>query len=324
MSGTDGTLRYDGRVAIVTGAGGGIGRAHAHLLASRGARVVVNDAGTAVDGTGASEGPAGAVASEITDLGGDAIASTDTVVTPEGGAAIVRTALDAWGRVDIVVNNAGVLDTDPFDTATDEHVDRALGTHLRGAFSVLRPAWPVLRDQGYGRIVNTSSGAVFGSAVGLAYQAGKAGLIGLTRGLAVAGAADGILVNALLPTAATRMTDTIPDEAFRTFMHERFTPERVAAAAAVLAHESCPVTGECFAAGGGRIARVFLGVTRGYVGDDPTPEDFADHLLDATDVAGFTVPPDRVSEFASYLGDLGFDPERLRSTRLVEDAPDPG
>jgi NAD(P)-dependent dehydrogenase (short-subunit alcohol dehydrogenase family) len=312
-------LRYDGRVAIVTGAGRGIGRAHALLLASRGARVVVNDLCGSIAGDGSSPDPAAEVVAEITSAGGEAVASNDSVTSPEGGGAIVATALDKWDRVDIVINNAGVLDAEPFESAADDTFERALATHLRGAFNVLRPAWPVMRAQQYGRVVNTSSGAIFGSPAGLSYQSAKAGLIGLTRGLAVAGGADGIRVNALLPTAYTRMTDTIPDDRFREFLERRFTPERVAATAAVLAHESCPATGELFATGGGRVARVFLGVTEGYVADEPTPEDVAAHLGEIMDTDRFTVPADRMSEFGSYLGRLGFDLAALAATQLVTD-----
>jgi NAD(P)-dependent dehydrogenase (short-subunit alcohol dehydrogenase family) len=314
-------LRFDGRVAIVTGAGRGIGRAHARLLASRGARVVVNDLGGSTAGVGSSPDPAAAVVEEIRDAGGEAVANTDTVATPEGGRAIVAAALAAWDRVDIVVNNAGVLDSEPFESAATDTLDRVLATHLHGAFNVLRAAWPALRAHGSGRVLNTSSGAIFGSPAGLAYQSAKAALVGLTRGLAVVGAPDGIQVNALLPTAYTRMTDTIPDDGFREFLERRFTPGRVAATAAALVHEGCAVSGELFATGGGRVARVFLGVTEGYVADDPTPEDVAAHLGEIMDPGRFTVPADRMSEFAGYLGRLGFDLGALATTQLVADQP---
>ncbi len=300
-------LRFDGRVAIVTGGGNGLGRAHCRELAARGARVVVNDLGGDVSGCGSSSSAAERVVEEIRSAGGEAVSNVDSVIDPSGGASIVATALEAFGRVDIVVNNAGILDTAPLLESSDDHIDRTLATHLRGAFSVTRAALPHLLEQGYGRIVNTSSGAVLGSPVGLAYQSAKSGLISFTRALALIGKDRGVLANAILPTAHTRMTDTIPDPAFKAFMTERFTPERVAAAIVLLAHETFPHSGELFLSGGGRLARLFLGVTNGYVSDEPTPEDFAEHLDAVMDTTGYTIPADRAAEFASYLPQLGFD-----------------
>ncbi len=299
-------LRFDGRVAIITGAGSGLGRAHALEFARRGAVVVVNDLGGDVTGVGASAGPAQAVVDEIRALGGEAEADTHSVIPPEGGRAIVGTALDAFGRLDVLVNNAGVLDTADFLTCSDEHIDRTLATHVRGAFSVTRPALEHMLDRGYGRIVNTASGAVLGAGVGLAYQAGKSAMVAFTRALAVIGRDRGVVANAVLPTAYTRMTDSIPDEAFRSFMEHRFRPERVAPAVAMLAHESVAVTGECFLAGGGRMARLFLGVTDGVIADEPDAEFFAASLDQVMRTDGFSVPADRAAEFASYLPRLGF------------------
>jgi len=299
-------LRLDGRVAIVTGAGGGVGRAHALALAERGARVVVNDLGITLGGSEPSPAVAQAVVDEILAAGGQATADAHSVAEPAAARAIVRTALDAYGRVDILVNNAGVLDDQLLADVDDAYVDRVLSTHLLGAVTLCRAVWAPMSAQGHGRIVNTSSGAVFGSAGGTVYQTAKAGLIGLTRSLALAGADLGIRANAIMPTAYTRMTATVPDETFRAFMERTFGPERVAAFALVLATDDVPVSGECFLVGGGRIARAFLGVTQGYISDDPTPEDFAAHLEDVLNTDGMFVPVDRASEFNSYLGDLGF------------------
>ena len=299
-------LRLDGRVAIVTGAGGGVGRAHALALAERGAQVVVNDLGITLGGSEPSAAVAQAVVDEIAAAGGQATADAHSVAEPDSARAIVQTALDAYGRVDILVNNAGVLDDQLLADVDDAYVDRVLSTHLLGAVTLCRAVWAPMSAQGHGRIVNTSSGAVFGSAGGTVYQTAKAGLIGLTRSLALAGADLGIRANAIMPTAYTRMTATVPDETFRAFMERTFGPERVAAFALVLATDDVPVSGECFLVGGGRIARAFLGVTQGYISDDPTPEDFAAHLEDVLSTDGMFVPVDRASEFNSYLGDLGF------------------
>jgi NAD(P)-dependent dehydrogenase (short-subunit alcohol dehydrogenase family) len=214
--------------------------------------------------------------------------------------------LEHFGRVDILVNNAGVLDVAPLLDASDDHIDRTLATHLRGSFSVTRPALRLMLEQGYGRIVNTSSGAVLGSPSGVAYQSAKAGIIAFTRAVALLGKDSNVKANAVLPTAFTRMTDSIPDVAFRAFMEERFVPERVAAAVALMSHESFEPSGECFLAGGGRMARLFLGVTPGYISENGTAEDFAEHLDDVMNSANYIVPADRGEEFASYLPRLGF------------------
>jgi NAD(P)-dependent dehydrogenase (short-subunit alcohol dehydrogenase family) len=302
-------FRLDGRVAIVTGAGGGVGRAHAKALAARGACVVVNDLGIALEGSAPSSEVAQRVVDEIVDTGGEAISDAHSVADPDEARAIVRTALDAYGTVDILVNNAGVLDDQLLADVDDAYVGRVLDTHLLGAVSLCQAVWAPMASQGRGRIVNTSSGAVFGSAGGTVYQTAKAGLIGLTRSLALAGADVGIRVNAIMPTAYTRMTAGIPDEAFRAFMERTFGPERVASFVVLLACDDAPVTGECFLVGGGRVARAFLGVTGGYISEDPSPEDFAGHLDEVMDTAGMFVPVDRASEFNSYLGALGFDAE---------------
>ena len=203
-------LGFDGKVAIITGAGGGLGRSHALELARRGALVVVNDLGGSVDGTGSGTTAAQAVVDEITAAGGEAVANYDSVATPEGGQAIVQTALDALGRVDIIINNAGILRDASFKNMDADKVDPVLDVHLRGAFNVTQPAWEHMRDQGYGRIVNTRSGAgIFGNFGQTNYGAAKMGLVGLTRVLAVEGAKYNIKANAIAPVAKTRMTEDI-------------------------------------------------------------------------------------------------------------------
>jgi NAD(P)-dependent dehydrogenase (short-subunit alcohol dehydrogenase family) len=206
-------LSFDGDVALVTGAGRDIGRCHALELARRGARVVVNDVGGAVDGAGGAEDPAQAVVEEIMAFGGVALANHDSVGTPAGGAAMVAAAHDEFGRLDIVVNNAGILRDKSFGKLTPELVDPVIDVHLRGAFHVLIPAWGQMKEQGYGRIVNTSSGSgLFGNFGQANYGAAKAGLVGLTRVLAVEGRPLGICANVVAPAASTRMTEHLLGE----------------------------------------------------------------------------------------------------------------
>jgi NAD(P)-dependent dehydrogenase (short-subunit alcohol dehydrogenase family) len=279
-------IRFDGRVAIVTGAGGGLGREHALLLAARGAKVVVNDLGGAVDGTGGSAGPAERTAKEIEDLGGVAVADSDTVATAEGGQAIVDAALAAFGRVDIVVNNAGILRDKAFHNLTPELLDPVLDVHLRGAFHVTRPAWARMREAGYGRVLLTASNAgILGNFGQSNYGAAKMGLVGLARVLAQEGARYGIKANVLAPIARTRMTEELLGE-----LAPKLDPRLAAPVAAWLVHEDCPVSGEIYSVGGGRVARFFIGLTEGYVNPELTLEDVRDNFDRVRDEAGYTVP----------------------------------
>src|SRR3954447_17165003 len=291
-------LGYDGRVAIITGAGGGLGREHALLLASRGAQLVVNDLGGSVSGEGeGSQGPAHTVAKEIEDAGGVAVADTNSVATPEGGEAVVQTALDAFGRVDIVINNAGILRDKTFHNMTAEFVDPVIDVHLRGAFWVTKPAWIKMREQGYGRIVNTASNSgILGNFGQANYGAAKMGLVGFTRVLAAEGAKYNIKTNAIAPVARTRMTEDILGS-----MVERLDPRLVSPLVAWLAHEDCPVTGEIYSAAGGRIARMFIGLTPGWYSPDLTIEDVRDHWDEIRDEKGYTVPRGVPDEFALLM-----------------------
>jgi NAD(P)-dependent dehydrogenase (short-subunit alcohol dehydrogenase family) len=279
-------IRFDGRVAIVTGAGGGLGREHALLLAARGAKVVVNDLGGAVDGTGGSAGPAERTAKEIEGLGGVAVADSSTVATPEGGQAIVDTALEAFGRVDVVINNAGILRDKAFHNLTPELLDPVLDVHLKGAFHVTRPAWVRMREAGYGRVLLTASNAgILGNFGQSNYGAAKMGLVGLARVLAQEGARYGIKANVLAPIARTRMTEELLGP-----LAPKLDPRLVAPVAAWLVHEDCPVTGEIYSVGGGRVARFFVGLTEGYVNPELTLEDVRDHFDLVRDETGYTVP----------------------------------
>jgi NAD(P)-dependent dehydrogenase (short-subunit alcohol dehydrogenase family) len=290
-------LGYDGKVAIITGAGGGLGREHALLLASRGAQVVVNDLGGSVSGEGGDEGPAQIAAKEIEDLGGVAVADTNSVATPEGGEAIVRTALDAFGRVDIVINNAGILRDKSFHNMTADLLNPVLDVHLKGALYVTRPAWIKMREQNYGRVLNTSSNSgILGNFGQSNYGAAKMGLVGFTRVLAAEGAKYNIKVNAIAPVARTRMTEDILGP-----LAEKLDPALVSPMAAWLVHEDCPVTGEIYSAGGGRVARFFVGMTDGYFNPKLTMEDVRDHFDQVRDERGYIVPAGPADEFAQLL-----------------------
>ena len=290
-------LGYDGKVAIITGAGGGLGREHALLLASRGAQVVINDLGGSVSGEGGDAGPAQTVAKEIEDLGGVAVADTNSVATVEGGEAIVQTALDAFGRVDIVINNAGILRDKTFHNMTPDLLEPVIQVHLLGAFHATKPAWIRMREQAYGRIVNTSSNAgILGNFGQANYGAAKMGLVGLTRVLAAEGAKYNIKVNALAPVARTRMTEELLGP-----LAEKLDPKLVSPLVAWLVHEDCPVTGEVYSAAGGRISRFFIGLTEGYYNPELTLEDVRDHFEQIRSEDGYIVPTGPADEFAQLL-----------------------
>jgi NAD(P)-dependent dehydrogenase (short-subunit alcohol dehydrogenase family) len=293
-------LGFDGKVAIITGAGGGLGQQHALLLASRGARVVVNDLGGSVSGEGADQGPAEAVAQAIRDQGGEAVSDGNSVSTPEGGEALVQTALDAYGQVDIVINNAGILRDKTFHNLTPELLGPVIDVHLKGAFYVTRPAWIKMREQGYGRVVNTSSNSgILGNFGQSNYGAAKMGLVGLTRVLAAEGAKYNIKVNAIAPLARTRMTEDVLGDAVA-----QLDPEFVSPVVAWLAHEDVPVTGEVYTVGGGRVARFFIGMTPGYYNAKLTVEDVRDHFDQIRDEQGYTVPSGPTDELRLLLQTL--------------------
>jgi len=293
-------LGFDGKVAIITGAGGGLGRSHALELAKRGALVVVNDLGGSVDGSGGAHTAAQKVVDEVKAAGGEAVANYDSVATPEGGKAIVQTAIDSFGRVDIIINNAGILRDASFKNQDPDTVNPVLDVHLRGAFYVTHPAWQLMRDQGYGRIVNTSSGAgIFGNFGQANYGAAKMGLVGLTRVLAVEGAKANIKVNAIAPVAKTRMTEELLGAAA-----DNLAPEAITPIVTYLAHESCEVSGEVYSCGGGRVARVFIGVTPGWVQKGHTPEDVAANFTQIREETGYEVPSNLNEEMMLALKSL--------------------
>jgi NAD(P)-dependent dehydrogenase (short-subunit alcohol dehydrogenase family) len=290
-------LGYDGKVVIITGAGGGLGRQHALLMASRGALVVINDLGGAVDGSGSDKGAAERVVDEIKALGGEAVADTNSVATPEGGAGIVKTAVDAFGKVDVVINNAGILRDKAFGNMEPELLDPVIDVHLKGAFNVTRAAWAIMKEQGYGRIVSTSSAAgIFGNFGQTNYGAAKMGLVGFTRVLAVEGAKYNIKANAIAPLALTRMTENLMGG-----LGDKLDPALVSPLVAFLSHEDCPVSGQTFSVGGGRVAHVFIGETQGYHNANLSMEDVRDNWDTITNREGYAVPNNLAEETALFL-----------------------
>ncbi|PPE72079.1 short-chain dehydrogenase [Solimonas fluminis] len=252
-------LRFDNRVAVITGAGRGLGRAYALELASRGCKVVVNDVGGSLQGHGADAGPAQEVANEIRAAGGEAVACTDSVATVEGGKAIIQAALDAFGRIDILIHNAGNVRRGSLKEMSYEDFDAVLDVHLRGAFNVVRPAFPLMCGQGYGRIVLTSSvSGLYGNVNVVNYAMSKTGMVGLCNVAALEGAAEGVKCNIIAPGAVTRMA-----EGLDTSQYPPMGPELVAPVVAWLSHESCSVTGEILSSMAGRVSRMYLAESPG-------------------------------------------------------------
>lgn len=283
------SIRYDGRVAIITGAGGGLGRSYALYLAQRGAKVVVNDLGGTADGQGNSSAAANKVVAEISAQGGEAVANYDSVASAAGGERIVRTAMDAFGRVDIVINNAGILRDASMVKMASESFDLLIDVHLKGAFYVTQPAFRIMKENGYGRVVYTASAAgVFGNFGQANYAAAKMGLVGLSNVTAIEGAKYNIKSNVITPIARTRLTEELMGS-----MGEMFAPEFIVPMVAYLVSEGCEYSHEIFNVGGGRYARIFVGSAPGWnapAGTTPSVEDIRDNLGRISSTDGFKIP----------------------------------
>jgi len=296
-------LRFDGKVAIVTGGGRGLGREYSRQLAARGCQVLVNDPGVATHGGPQQETAADETVEEIRSDGGIAVADRNSVLG-DGAAVIVEHALDEFGRVDVLVNNAGITGGGALDEMPAEDFDRLVDTHFGGAVRVSRAAWPHLKQSGAGRIVSMSSASVFGTPFTSPYVSSKAGIFGLTRALAAEGRYSGICANAIMPAAFTRMTAQLPDDGFRTFLETYFPPAKVAPFVVFLAHESTSITGETFSVGADRAARVFLGECPGVLGDG-TPESFVERVDDLMSIEGWEIPSDMMDEVRYSSDHLG-------------------
>lgn len=272
-------IEFHGQSAIVTGAGAGIGRETALLLAARGAQVLVNDP---------APGVAQAVVDEIAAAGGTALPET-TPVGPDGAAAIAEAALAGFGKIDILVNNAGISRPAPFGDDSDADIASIFAVNLLGPYALMRAVWPGMKARGYGRILNTSSSAALGSGISSAYAPTKAGIIGLTKDAAVSGKAHGIAVNAIMPSAHTALLDNHPDPAFRAWIAQNFPARLVAATSAFLVSRDVGVTGEIFSTGGGLVQRVAFHETAGIIDRGLTPEIVADRIGEILATDGGTV-----------------------------------
>ncbi len=274
-------LRFDNRVAVITGGGRGLGAAHARLLASRGCKLVINDPGVSMAGDATSEGPAEALAAEIRAGGGKAVANTDSVATSEGGAAIIQSAMDAYGRVDILIHSAGNVRKAPLAEMSADDWQAVIDVHLNGAFHITRPAFAAMLTQGYGRIVYTSSvNGIYSNRNVANYSAAKGGMIALANTAAIEGFAANVKANCILPAAVTRMSEGIDTSQF-----PPMTPEMVAPLVAYLCHESCEVTGEMLISAAGRMARAWVAESAGLYQPEWSIEDVAANIAAIRDMS---------------------------------------
>ncbi len=291
-------LRYDDRVAVITGAGRGLGRAYALLLASRGAKIVVNDVGGNIRGDEIIEDPAADVVVEIKAAGGEAVAITDSVATVAGGKAIIEAAMDHWGRLDILIPNAGNVRRGEIDQISHVDFQSVIDVHMQGAWNLVRPGFEIMAKAGYGRIVLTSSiGGIYGNATSVNYAMAKASMIGLNNVIGLEGADRNVTSNIVLPGAVTRMS-----EGMDVSMFPPMPPELVAAVVGWLAHENCSVTAEMFVSTAGRVARVFIAETEGVFQSDWTPDQVGARIDEIRDPAKQWVLDPVPGGFGEHLG----------------------
>lgn len=297
-------ISLEGRVALVTGAGRGLGRAYANLLAERGAAIVVNDLGTDGDGRGSDSAVADKVVEEIHAKGGKAVSNGFSVATTGGGEAMIEAALLAFGRIDIVVANAGICTSQPFAETTLADFRHYWDVHVAGTINPVRAAWPHFQKSGHGRVIVTESSAgLFGLEGQATYAAAKGAVHGLMRVLALEGRADNILVNAVLPGGYSRMHDAaLRDEPEMLDWMQRFmAPELVAPLVVWLASDCCSVTGEAFSAWSGRVARVAIGTGDGFFDPNLTPERVAENYAEVASTNNLFTPSRNLEEVERWL-----------------------
>lgn len=299
-------IRFDNQVVVITGAGGSLGRAYALEVARRGGAVIANDLGCDYHGSGCSTAAVDKVVHEIRAAGGVAVANYDSVATEAGGEALFRAAIDKFGRIDALINNAGNMRVAPFEDITSEDVDSLLAVHVAGAFNATRPVYRHMKARGYGRILFTTSGAAFGNPGQAGYGAAKGGIIGLMNALAAEGAPHGVLSNGILPASATRMIEALlPSQltdvgANTTSFQGELQPENVAPLAMYLISKQCQSNHCMYSAVGNRYARVFLGLTHGWLADRgtvPSAEEIASRFDEICETKSFVIPSCMVDEY---------------------------
>lgn len=313
-SNDSGEVRFDGRAVIVTGAGRGMGRAHALLLASRGAKVVVADNGAAMDGEAQDVRPAENVVAEIRAAGGEAVAWTADLATEAGSEQAVQACVDAFGRIDAILHNASTSpNASTADKISSHDLDLVMRINPYAGYWMTRAAWPYMQHQGYGRIVYISSHSIYGTEGASIYASAKSAYIGMMRGLAVEGAKHGILINMILPTARTRMTERMPKSDYADWLWGTMLPERMAVGAAFILSEQCKLHGEMFSMGGGRIARVLLAENQGFKGAGATIEEVRDAMPGIMEDRDFFYAKDlterslKVAKLMGFEGNVGAD-----------------
>ncbi|MCP5057445.1 MAG: SDR family NAD(P)-dependent oxidoreductase [bacterium] len=293
-------IRYDGRVAVITGAGGGLGKTYALELGRRGAQVVVNDLGGSSDGTGGGSSMADETVKQINEAGGTAVANYDSVATPEGGEGIIQTAVENFGKVDIVINNAGILRDASFVKLEPQNLEIVLDVHLRGTFYVSQPAFRVMKENGYGRFLFTASAAgIFGNFGQTNYGAAKMGLVGLSNVLAIEGAKYDIKSNTIAPIANTRLTKELLGP-----IADKLDAECVTPLSCFLVSEDCQLTHEIFSVGGGRFARIFIGLAPGWsagVDAKPSIEEVAANMDQIRNTDGYIIPASIADEMKAIV-----------------------